>query len=750
MPGYFAHRTYPLPKNEAARLDTMRRFEFLVDPRSPVEHRPGLDRLCELACDFLQVDRAFVSLVFEEEQRFVGRANSALESTPRRMAFCAHTIAGGDPLVVPDTRDDERFADHPAVIEPAGVRFYAGIPLAFGGHAVGTFCVAHSEPRSLSAREQRLLAQLSAVALDYLATLIELEDRSQQGALLQQSERLAKMGGWEIDVEARTVLWSKGLYRLVGLDDEQPIPYEHLAKHYPNGAADRLTEALARATTTGEGFTLDLAYATSGGQTRAGRMLAEVIPRVGHLPRILGTLRDVSEEIAGEEKWRNASYFDAVTGLPTRSRLLARLADVLAESGQGALLVVGLDYFAAVNQMRGRDEGDAVLRGVAERLREHVATEPRTFLARLDGDRFGLVVQGARTDDALIDYADGVLRALAGFFRTSTLAVGPGASIGLASYPADARDAEALVRAATNALSSAKDAGRGRAGYASRNVRALIEERRGKQDEIRRAVVSGEIALHFEPVCDLRGVARGLEARLRWQHPQKGLIAPEQLGPQADAPEAARTLADFTLRQAIVHLRRWLAEGNDVGFVVVPLAASQPLRSGLAKHIAALLENNALPAHRLLIEVPAAAALQAGGEGDLVRKTLAELSALGVGLGLSGVDDDLERLPQLAEVGVDRLKLLRAVAARVETNTGDQARVHGFVHAAARLGLSVAAEGVDNAARLATYKRCGIGFVLGKHLSRVLPAEEAALFARLQSEVTRIGAPWRRQGSLPD
>ena len=169
--------TIPVPVNEAARLHEVRQLDFLSDPQMEAEHRVGLDRICAIARSLLGVDAAMVSLVFEDEQRFIARANIQEAGTPREIAFCAHTIMGHEPLVVADAALDPRFAQNPLVEGPMHVRFYAGVPLEWKpGVQVGTLCVISSEAKEADPKQLEHLQLLAGLVLDHLRLLVSLRD----------------------------------------------------------------------------------------------------------------------------------------------------------------------------------------------------------------------------------------------------------------------------------------------------------------------------------------------------------------------------------------------------------------------------------------------------------------------------------------------------------------------------------------------------------------------------------------------
>ncbi|RYG70813.1 diguanylate cyclase, partial [bacterium] len=331
MSAYFPHRKNALPRAT----------------------RSGIDRVCELARTLLVVDRVLV----------VGSDDARLGGSEGELT----------------RRDDElvtvgRFA------------------LDLDGKILGSLVVAHAGERPLSAAEQLTLTQLAAMVVDQLRAQEQEEDLQQQAALLRQTERLAQTGGWVVDFEHGTALWSEELYRLHEADPTEPVTFQSLMDFYPNGHAERLDAEFKQAIATGRGFELDLEYRTRSGRTKWARILAEVELTPGVGPRVLGTFRDLTAQHEAEAGLRNATFHDSVTGLFNRKRLDVRL-DELCEAGErGAVVLVGLDNFKALNEARGRNVGDAFLQNVGERLVTKLSSD--SFLARIGGDEFAVLLPG--------------------------------------------------------------------------------------------------------------------------------------------------------------------------------------------------------------------------------------------------------------------------------------------------------------------------------------------------------------------
>ncbi|RYZ57499.1 MAG: GGDEF domain-containing protein, partial [Proteobacteria bacterium] len=309
----------------------------------------------------------------------------------------------------------------------------------------------------LSAKEQESLKMLAGLALDQVHVLFELDELRQQASLLVQAEAAVNGGAWEMDLENKLAVWSSELYALHEADPTEAVTFEVLPRYYPNGEAERLTEAVTRAVSTGAGFDLQLDYVTKLGQRRCARITARVEPRPGRTPRIVGSFQDVTPQKVAEAKWRKASLYDAVTGLPNQSRFYARLEASCASGQPGALVVIGLDHFKAINEGRGRAFGDSVLRAIGEKLVADL--HHGTFVARLGGDEFGVLLADVQTSEALTAQVQTVRAAVDATLSALSSRVVAGASLGVVVYPDNASTAQDVMVASDVALRNAKASG---------------------------------------------------------------------------------------------------------------------------------------------------------------------------------------------------------------------------------------------------------------------------------------------------
>lgn len=723
MTKYFLHRPYPLPDHEDSRVQIAQELAARSESNAEPGFRERLDRICELARVALDMDRAFVSLVLEEQQHFIAKANLDVESTPREIAFCAHAITQRGALVVEDTWTDVRFRDNPLVHAPMHLRFYAGTPLLVDERAVGTFCVAHGSPRVLDAKQLVQLEHFSALVRSELQVLHELENLRRQSALLRQSERLAEVGGWEVDLEARQILWSREAYHLHGVDPALPVRFEQLADFYPNGEAERLYRVATVAARTGEGFELELRYVTAAGAPRVAQILAEAVPRAGRGSLVTGVFRDVTQLRAAEAEREAARTVDVTTGLSNGVRLQRHLQGACTDQG-GVLVALGLDRFEVVNESLGRAAGDRMLRGIGLAL-EQVAPLGST-VARIGSDELAVLLPGKHDGLEILRVVGALREAVESASTAHGLLVT--ASLGVSVAPDDAHDPDEWLHCADIALRTAKRGGGNRVEYFAPALRTRIEGKTLLLQDVRRGLAADEFELYYQPICGVNGIARGFEGLMRWNHPERGLLAPGHFMIAFDDPELALGLGRKALDQSLAQMQRWGRSGHQYGYVALNLSSVQLAQDTLAAEVSALLAQYGIAPHRLMLEVTESVYLDDGKER--IARSLNELRQLGVSFALDDFGTGYASLTHLKEFAIDRIKVDQTFVRELTQNAESRAIIRAVLWLGKALGMQVVAEGVETAEQLEFLMDVGCELVQGYYFARPMPAADAIAFCR--------------------
>jgi len=403
---------------------------------------------------------------------------------------------------------------------------------------------------------------------------------------------------------------------------------------------------------------------------------------------------------------------DALTGLVDRStfrtRLKGALADWKPDTSGPAVLMVDLDRFKAVNDSLGYPAGDALLRIAAKRLR--AAVRGGDLAARLGGDEFAVLLAAPVTPEAAAMVAARLVELLGRPYMVQGQAASVGASVGLAFAEADCTTHDALIGRADIAMYQVKANGRGRVGFFSPSLQQRAELRRQTEPDLRAALPLGQLELFYQPQYELAvGQLIGFEALLRWRHPLRGLVPPDEFIPLAEEIRLISSLGEWVLRTACTECARWPGTMT----VAVNVAAQQFESGRLVGIVEAALQGAGLPGSRLELEITESALLN--GSSGLVSGQLKSLKAMGVAISLDDFGTGYSSLSQLRSFPFDRVKIDRSFV-------NDVAVVRAITAMGASMGMRTTAEGVETVVQLDNLRREGCHEVQGYLLGRPLPA----------------------------
>lgn len=410
---------------------------------------------------------------------------------------------------------------------------------------------------------------------------------------------------------------------------------------------------------------------------------------------------------------------DPLTGLPNRGvlghSLVQACADVRAEGGSLAVLVVDLDRFKSVNDTLGHPVGDMLLRTVSERLKSVVRADD--LVSRIGGDEFAIVLMRQAEKDAA-SAAARIVELMKRPFLLRGHLVNIGASVGIALAPHDASDADTLLIQADLALYQAKANGRGSFSFFRPELQERAQARRTLEQELRKALMLRQYELYYQPQIDVdTGKLSGFEALLRWKHPTRGLINPAAFVPLLEELGLILPVGEWVLRTACLEAMRWPHELS----VAVNVAAPQFESDRLTATVAAALATSGLPAHRLEIEVTETALLH---NGDATRAALHVLRDMGVNIAMDEFGTGYSAMSQLRSFPFDRIKIDRSFVDGAAVNGNDAAIVRTIAGLGVILGMRTTAEGVETAEQLEQIRSHGCTEVQGYLLGRPVPETE--------------------------
>ncbi|MEM8921866.1 MAG: EAL domain-containing protein [Actinomycetota bacterium] len=421
---------------------------------------------------------------------------------------------------------------------------------------------------------------------------------------------------------------------------------------------------------------------------------------------------------------------DALTGLPNRTLFAEELNAILDREGPEALAIalIDLDRFKEVNDTLGHHQGDKLLIEIGNRL--STILRPGDTVARLGGDEFGLILTEVDSADATLAVTQRVVRAIEAPFETDDLTLDVGASIGIALAPDHGHDLATLLQRADIAMYQAKRSGGGCALYSesddtnSRRLLSLTGDLRHSMAE--------QLIVHYQPkVLLAEDRVAGVEALVRWQHPDHGVIPPNVFLPLAERAGMMDELTAIVLEKSLVQVREWLDVGLDL-HVAVNISARGLHRSGLADVVTTMLTRHRVPGNRLVLEITERAIAD---DPDGAHRVLTRLGEHGVRFSIDDFGTGYSSLAVLRKLPVDELKIDRQFVAELSMPES-HAIVDYSIQLGHMLGLQVVAEGVEDELATDTLRRLGCDLVQGYLYSRALPAEDlAAWLARPR--------PWR-------
>jgi len=420
------------------------------------------------------------------------------------------------------------------------------------------------------------------------------------------------------------------------------------------------------------------------------------------------------------------AQFDTLTGLPNRNLFRDRFAQTLTlaqrNDWQVGVMFVDLDRFKAINDSLGHGAGDRLLTQVSARLQSCV--RPGDTVARLGGDEFALVLSNlARADDACL-VAEKVLAALSSPFDLDGQEVYISASLGISVFPGDGTNADVLLRNADTAMHRAKEQGRNNYQFYLPEMNELAVERLGIEMQLRRALERGEFRLHYQPKVDLAsGSMCGLEALLRWQHPERGLVPPLEFIKLLEETGLIVPVGEWVVRSVCEQINRWRAEGLKLLPVAINLSARQFRQKNLDAVIASIVaETGADPA---LLEFELTESMLMADPEEAVR-TMKRMKASGVRLSLDDFGTGYSSLAYLKKFPLDTLKIDRAFVRDITTDADDATLAVAIISLAHTMDLKVVAEGVEAEAQLDFLAGHGCDEMQGYYFAAPMEADKCA------------------------
>ncbi|MGA3093478.1 MAG: EAL domain-containing protein [Terriglobales bacterium] len=450
--------------------------------------------------------------------------------------------------------------------------------------------------------------------------------------------------------------------------------------------------------------------------------------------------RDITDRKVAEERVQTLAYYDALTGLPNRTLLRDRLSRALAtarrQKHKVALLFLDLDRFKIINDSLGHSVGDLLLQEVAGRLSK--CSREQDTVARLGGDEFLIVLTDLRDIADVAVAAERFMDAMTAVFVIHDHVLRVSCSLGISIFPEHGADSEALIKNADAAMYSAKDAGRNNFQFFTADMNAQAVQRLTLENSLRLALDREELFLVYQPQMDMAtGTIIGLEALVRWQHPELGLVSPSEFIPIAENSGLIMPIGEWVLRTACSQVRKWQEEGLAAVSVAVNVSAVQFRQEGFPQTIRRVLNETGLAPQYLELELTESLLLS---NADVMFSVLQQLMAMGLSLAIDDFGTGYSSLSYLKRFPVSKLKIDRSFIQDVAVDVDDAAITSAIISMAKSLNLKVIAEGVENEAQMSFLRDHRCDEIQGYYFSKPLAADEAADKLRAAASELRVRA----------
>lgn len=446
---------------------------------------------------------------------------------------------------------------------------------------------------------------------------------------------------------------------------------------------------------------------------------------------LVGIGRDVTQKKQADDLiWKQAN-FDTLTGLPNRRMLRERLEHEIRQADRArcsvGVLLIDLDHFKEINDTLGHKVGDDLLVEAARRI--SACTRESDTVARLGGDEFIVVL--TRLNDArhAENVASKIIARLAEPFQLQDTVGYVSASLGITTYPQDAQDVEDLLKSADQAMYVAKRQGRNRFSHFTQGLQTAAYERQRLINDLREAIAQGTFHLHFQPIVDVAtGHIHKAEALVRWDHPVRGAIQPEEFIPMAEETGLIVQLGDWVFHEAARWAERWAAliPGFQVSVNVSPVQFRAEAAGSRASWIARA-RDPLMPRHSLVIEITEGLILHTDVD---VMSVLASLRAAGIEVAIDDFGTGYSSLAYLHRFDVDLLKIDQAFVASLDKDGGETALCEAIIVMAHKLGVKVVAEGVETQRQADLLAGAGCDSMQGYLYSRPIPPEQLEAILR--------------------
>ncbi|MBS3954372.1 MAG: EAL domain-containing protein [Methylomicrobium sp.] len=546
---------------------------------------------------------------------------------------------------------------------------------------------------------------------------------------LSNAQRIARMGYWTWNVEENNFQMSGYLAELCQIEQS----------HF-SGSLQQFIELIYPED---RAHVEDIIYSTLNGTAKAPieyRLMASngdvivvsqetALLANGPHKTVTGTVQDVSRQKESERQIHQLAYYDELTGLCSRAFYHERIEQIIKSAKrnhkQFAFLYLDLDEFKYINDSFGHNVGDQFLQAIAQRIK--VVIRDVDLAVRLGGDEFCILVDDLNDEFQAIEVAERCLMEINHPLILAGNHLKPRVSIGIAIYPKDGENEHDLMKAADSAMYSAKKAGKQRYAYYRPEMTALAMKRLQDEQALRDAVEQTQFLLYYQPQINvLTGRIEGVEALIRWQHPERGLVSPADFIPLAESLGLIIKIGEWLLHTACQQMMQWHQDGMPLVQVAVNISSLHFRSASLVDSVQSALRQSRLPAEFLVLEVTESV-MQTQGDMQIFHN----IKKLGVKIAIDDFGTGYSSLASLKDIPLDCLKIDRCFVQDVLYNTQTPVLMGAIISLSTAMGYKLVAEGVETIEQLLVMSGLGCQVIQGYYFSKPLPAVELpAMFER--------------------
>jgi diguanylate cyclase (GGDEF)-like protein/PAS domain S-box-containing protein len=684
-----------------------------------------------------RADGAMVNLI-EGGDTLHTRAATGIAATafdarrPLSGSVAKHAIESGQPILIEDTPSDPRINQE--LRAKVGDKSLICVPLFQGADVIGTLNVmSRDDEKRLTEDDRQTMEMLSVMLSAAVSHAAEFEARRGQAEAFARFRTLfegASIGILRLGRDGRAVEANPALEQMLGYSASElrEMSFREYMHHEDLDRAQLLFRDLIEGRR--ESFQLEARYSRKDGELVWAHVRAalerdqdgEPAFAVTMIENITQRKRAEAELLRQAELNEHQALHDPLTGLPNRVLFGERIAHAITYAERRdtrlAILMMDLNRFKEVNDSLGHQAGDELLKVVGERLRG--ALRASDTVARLGGDEFGLLLPEPSANDDVLAVIERIRHALERPICVQELPLAIEASIGIAVFPDNGRDAELLIQRADVAMYAAKQESAPFCFYDA-DADEYDPTRLTLVAELRRAIDERELVLYYQPKAVLEdGEVRSVEALLRWQHPDQGLIFPDSFIPVAQETGLIRPLTLYVVGEALRQCREWRDEGLELS-VSVNLSMRNLLDLEFPQQVAGLLQHWDVDASQLELEITESTML---ANPSRTKAVLGELHALGIRLSIDDFGTGYSSLAYLRRLPIDEIKIDRSFVMGMDEEADDVAIVRSTIDLGRNLGLEVVAEGVETQAIWDKLRDLGCNVAQGYFLSRPVPPEK--------------------------